>query len=147
VRRLSLAVLLVLGLLRGADALTPTPVQSVYFDGWHAKLDDAARATLAEIAADPPNGRWYVVAGYTDASHPAPEGRDLAQSRARAAAAELVRLGVPPVLVHVRGDDGPPVNDQPVGAPGVVDRRANRVAIWICYATAPVCADVWRRAP
>lgn len=127
--------------------MTPTPVEQVYFDGWHARLDAAARATLARIAADPPNGRWYVAAGYTDALRPAQEGRDLAQSRARAVAAELVRLGVPPVLVHVRGDDGAPVNDPPLGPPGVVERRANRVAIWICYADAPVCGDVWRRSP
>ncbi|MBR0654055.1 OmpA family protein [Plastoroseomonas arctica] len=142
-KRLGLAALLVLGLAQGADALTPTPVRQVYFDGWHARLDAAARATLATIAADPPNGRWYVAAGYADASRPAPEGRDLAQSRARAVAAELVRLGVAPALVHVRGDDGPPVNDPP----GAVGRAGNRVAIWICYADAPVCADVWRRAP
>lgn len=142
-RRLGFAVLLALGLVRGADALEPTPVQQVYFDGWHARLDAAARATLAAIAADPPLGRWYVAAGYADASRTAPEGRDLAQSRARAAAAELVRLGVPSALVHVRGDDGPPVNDPP----GAVGRAANRVAIWICFPDAPVCGDVWRRAP
>ncbi|MES2712556.1 MAG: OmpA family protein [Pseudomonadota bacterium] len=123
--------------------MTPTPVQEVHFDGWHARLDAAARATIARIAADPPNGRWYVAAGYTDASHSVAEGRDLAQSRARAVAAELVRLGVAPALMHVRGDDGAPVSDPP-GAVG--DRRSNRVAIWICYADAPVCADVWRRA-
>jgi len=142
VRRLALATLVGMGMSQGLAALTPTPVQTVYFDGWHARLDAAARATLAQIAADPPNGRWYVAAGYADALHPAPEARDLAQSRARAVAAELVRLGVPPTLVHVRGDDGAPVNDPP----GPVGRASNRVAIWICYADAPVCADVWRRA-
>jgi hypothetical protein len=137
--------LLLLGLaLLALPALTPTPVRSVFFDGWHARLDAAALAVLAEIAADPPRGRWYVVEGFTDASVPPPQDRAMGEARAQAVAAELRRLGLPAALIHVRGYGAAGPDGAPHHPPGLVVPAANRVAIWTCYANAPVCRGVTR---
>lgn len=145
-RRVLLAGLLLVATLRVAPALTPTPVYEIHFDGWHARLDAASLAVIAQIAADPPQGRWYVVEGFTDGSVPPPHDRAMGLARARAAAAELIRLGVPAPLVHVRGYGAASPSAPARGPVGMVDPAANRVAIWVCYADATICQDVRRDA-
>ncbi len=146
-RRALLALVILAAGLRAAAALTPTPVYQIHFDGWHARLDAAALAVLAQIAADPPAGRWYVVEGFTDASVPPPHDRAMGLARARAAGAELIRLGVPARLVHMRGYGATDPFSPPRGPAGMVDPAANRVAVWVCYADATICRDVRRSAP
>ena len=61
--------------------------------------------------------------------------------------AELIRLGVPARLVHMRGYGATDPFSPPRGPAGMVDPAANRVAVWVCYADATICRDVRRSAP
>ncbi len=88
-------------------APAPQPARSylVFFDGNQAGLSDRARQII-RAAADASTHVQYTqirVNGYTDTSGSARYNQALSVRRARAVAAELVRLGVPRGAIAIRG--------------------------------------------
>lgn len=95
-------------------ARKPVLVDRVYFGSSSARLDEAAAAQIANIAATLSASQQEVtLMGFSDTSGSAEYNRNLSLRRASAVRAALVEGGVPMELVGAisgLGEDAPPVN-------------------------------------
>lgn len=109
----------------------PAKVYIVYFASGAHRLDDEAKAAIAEAAADA-NDRTAVdveILGFADRAGQDRQNLALSERRAEAVRSALADLGVPDdaFLIYARGEDQPVVET----GDGVAERRNRRVEITV----------------